>query len=111
MFQRISWVITSVQEVAVRPPLVCLPHLGLYTCTPGKGFTGTGSSTVRQKAGCVLRVSYSYIIENGMDEIVNKSHNTFCVIVFCGKQKMLGQYTFPRRSSEKSIATKTNTQS
>lgn len=32
MFKRMSWVITSVQKVAVVLPLVCLPHLWLYTC-------------------------------------------------------------------------------
>lgn len=58
-----------------------------HVCTPGKGSTDTGLSTVRRKAGCVLRISYSYIIDNGMDEIANKSHNTFCVTVFYVKRK------------------------
>lgn len=77
-----------------------------HVCTPWKGSTDTGLSTVRRKAGCVLRISYSYIIDNGMDEIANKSHNTFCVTVFYVKQKMLRQNWCPTRSSKKSIATK-----
>lgn len=106
MFKRISWVITSVQEVAVLLPLVCLPHLWLYACM----YTREGLYWYRFVHGKaesrICFASYSYIIHNGMDEIANKAHNTFCVTVFYVKQKMLRQNSCSKWSSKKSIQPK-----